>query len=251
MPWLGSPSPAVDLCTRGWLLELERSSDVLDEGSRELVERALDRALEVTLAGFVFRLALALGAERDRALEAASFAELFYAGCSTVDDVQDGEAGDYLGELPPALRVNAAFMLLTLAMARLGELCPQLVAPCFLRATAMLTGQRLELLRQGWSVETYRRVARLSAGSEIRVMVAVAAVAAGLAHEPLEPAADALGELIQIETDRRTGDPRLLALPAREVAAYEAEVRGRLARALEAWPAPGREVVLAALARPG
>lgn len=240
-------NPAVDLHTRTWLLRLERETEVIDGPSRELVERGLDRVVPVSPAGLVYELALLLGAPYERAMDAGSYAELFYASCSLLDDIQDGDAETYLDDVPPEIRLNTVFMIQALAMSRLRPYPGEVAAYCYECAATMLTSQRLELLREAWDIAAYERVGRLAAGAELRALLRVAAAAAEEPFLPFEPVGDVLGEILQLANDRRSGDERLVCLPPDDIERYESELRRRAALCLEAVPDRARELLGSAM----
>ena len=210
---------------------------MLDDPSRRLMERAIAKCLKVTPGGLVHDLARDLGARPELALLAGSVSELFYAVCSLTDDLQDGDAEPYLGSIAPALALNVQSHLLCLLAVRADEMvqalgtveCRGLVVEIYRTGAAMLHGQRMELVRDPWTVETYEAVARFSAGEQFGMHLVLGALAAGVDPEPWLRLGRSYGSLLQLVADNESRDPRLEALAADEVAA----LRDRLTRELE------------------
>lgn len=241
---------AVSLQTRRFLCALLASGD-LDEPCLRLLDLALARTREVHPGGLVFAMAEALGAERRGALDAGSFAEMFYATASFADDLQDGDAGAYMRAGRPLL-INVLAQLLCATAARGAALAPSLGARAaaqvqeiaFRAGAAMLCGQRLEILREDWSVDRWREVAELSAGRQFEVYLHLAAAAARRDPGPLLALAMPLGVLLQMREDRRSRDPRLSLLPARGVCRLLRETQARLRAALGRVPSRARGPLL-------
>jgi histone H3/H4 len=250
-------NPAVNLETRRFLRRLAAEDSRLDLPCLELLERALAKSSPVSPAGLVFLLADALGAALQTALEVASFAELFYATCSYTDDVQDGDGAGIAEGLSAPMQVNVAAQLLCVTVVRGAELERRLgpdvalreLGATFLTGTGMLTGQRLELLREDWSVATWRRVAELSAGDQFAAYLRLAAAAAGVDPAPLLPLAAPLGILAQLEQDVRTGDPRLTCLPRQQVEELARDAAQQLRAAARAVPGAAQKLIASVVER--
>jgi len=232
-----SNGPAVDLSTRKWLDGLVIEGALLDAASRSLMERAITKCLRVTPCGLVHDVARGLGAPPDLALLAGSVSEVFYAVCSLTDDLQDGDAEPYLGPIPPALAWNMQSHLLCLLAVRANELASKLketrrrdlVTKIYATGAAMLLGQRLELTRDSWTIETYEKVARLSAGEQFGLHLLLGALAADVEPEPLRRWGRAFGTLLQLVADVESQDSRLVRFPTEE----RGELCSRLTRELE------------------
>ncbi len=209
-------NPAVSLSTRRWAVGLAREGLLLDESSWRVIERILLKTAAVHPGGLVHAAARMHGAPEEHALIAASACEMFYGGCSAGDDLQDGDTDAYLDGVPFSLRLNAQVHLLSLVEARLQDL------PCgsemdrprpFSTLAAMLTGQRMEILRNPWNIDVYERVARLSAGEQFSFYLHTAACAAGCSINALRGFGYALGTLLQVIADLESGDERFIAFP--------------------------------------
>jgi hypothetical protein len=241
-------NPAVNLETRTFIRRM--MDEGLDEPCAALLTRALEPVRDTGPGGWVFLLADSLGATREKALAAASFCEMYYAMCSFTDDVQDDDA-TYMDDLDQAMRINTLAQLICATAVRGTSLREHLdpgkvleaLQHAFTSGVAMLTGQRIEILRQDWSIDAYRQVAILSGGRQFEVYLEMAALAADASPEPLHPLADPLATLVQIFHDERTSDERLLSLPPDDVAALKKQARQDLLEAARTVPERGRKVV--------
>jgi hypothetical protein len=253
---LNANNPAVHLETRRFLYRLIDEESALDEPCAALLTKALERVKDVSPSGWVFLLADALGARREDAIEAASFAEMYYAMCSFTDDVQDGDAQGYMGDADDGILVNTLAQLICVTVVRGGRLAARFgnrrtvheLSQAFLAGAVMLRGQRMELLREGWSVESYRKVAVLSAGRQLDVYFRLAALAAGVSPEPFFGLSDPLGILVQMKHDRETSDERLIGLPAADVQALAESALRDLRHAVLEAPERSMRVMDAMLA---
>jgi hypothetical protein len=117
---LNANNPAVNLETRRFLRELVDDEFGLDEDCVVLLEQALDRVKAVSPSGWVFMLAQSLGAGHRDAIEAASFAEMYYAMCSFTDDVQDGDAREYMQGVDERILINTLAQLICVTIVRGG-----------------------------------------------------------------------------------------------------------------------------------
>ena len=241
-------NPAVNLETRTFLHGL--IDEVLDEPCAALLLRALEPVRDTGPSGWVFLLADSLGAPREKALAAASFCEMYYAMCSFTDDVQDGDAG-YMPDLDGPMQINTLAQLICATAVRGASLRehlpPEEVLDALHRAFSsgvlMLRGQRIELLREDWSIDAYRQVAVLSGGRQFDVYLRMAALAADVAADPLLPLSDPLATLVQVHHDERSSDERLLSLPPGDVAALRQRARDDLLEAARLAPERSRKVV--------
>jgi len=232
-----SNNPAVDLSTRRWLDRLVTEGELLDTASRAIMDRAITRCLKVSPGGLVHDLARGLNASPTLALLAGSVSEVFYAVCSLTDDLQDGDAEQYLGPISPALALNVQSHLLCLVAVRANELeteigsdrSGQLVLDVYRTGAAMLLGQRMEIARDPWTVGVYETVARLSAGEQFGTHLAIGAAAARVDTAPWRQLGRSYGTLLQLVADRESRDPRLEVFPAQEVR----DLLSRLIRELE------------------
>lgn len=217
-------NPVVSRSTRAWLGSISETGTILDPECLLLVQPILDKVRQVHPGGLVFSLTRELGGSLDKALHAGSISEMFYAACSVTDDLQDGDTDAYFSDVPMSLRINAQVQLLSLVAVRLAELaetldpgarCALMLEP-YRTLSIMLTGQRLELVRDPWDIATYERVARLSAGEQFGTYLRIAAESAGVRSEPWVFWGRSFGALLQIVTDDETGDSRLKCLPEDE-----------------------------------
>ncbi len=229
-------NPAVGLTTRRWLNRNARDNIILDHRSLGILERSLQRCARVNPGGMVFDLAVSLGARLDTALMAGSVAEMYYTVCSLTDDIQDGEVDDYLGDVPFPLQINAASHLLCLIAVRAEDFSRSLdiedgsaiVSRLYRTGAAMLNGQHMEIIRDPWDVETYEKVALLSAGEQFGSYHWLAAIAAGAPVRPWTEFGRAFGALLQYVTDHESNDSRLTTLPRDDVLALRSRMIDRL-----------------------
>jgi hypothetical protein len=194
----------------------------------------------------VWDVARRLGAAEQDAMGAASVAELFYAACSFSDDIQDGDAWRSLPTGDLARWVNVQGHLLALVGVRAGEVAQGegwLVAAVYETLARMVVGQRVEIERDPWTGAAYRRVAELSAGEQFALYMALAARTAGT-EAVLAWAAFGrpVGALIQLWTDRQSGDARLRCLDRAEIAAVEAVWMATARACAQALGAVGKQV---------
>jgi hypothetical protein len=202
------------------MVEISSHSTLLDDASRELILIALDNCRATSPCGMVFDHAISLGATTDKALLAASVSELFYGVCSYTDDLQDGEADDYMNDVSFALRLNTQAHLFCLVAVRARELAVnmaemtglEMVVGIYRTGAAMLNGQRMEIVRDTWNVETYEVVGRRIAGDQYGAQLSLAACAAGVDPGNWARFGHAFGTLLQLVVDKETGDERLLVL---------------------------------------
>ncbi len=240
---LNANNPAVNLATRSFLWGLNSDERGLDDDDIRQLITAVERVKAVSPSGWVFLLSRALGASHVDAMEAGSFAELYYAMCSFTDDVQDGDAAEYMEEQDPRLLINTLAQLICVTVVRGERFISQIgdgpagtltISSAFLDGAVMLRGQRLELLRESWSTLFYQKVADLSAGRQFDVYFKAAALAAGVSAEPLLHLSNPIGLLVQVAQDRLSNDERLLQLPEDEMTAVinaaKEELRGAAAR---------------------
>lgn len=239
---LGLSNPAIGLETRRFLRGLIRD-DGLDEPCVGLMERVLERIRPRCSSGWVFMLADALGAERERALRAASFVELYYAMVYFTDDVQDGDVPAWMPDLSPPMYVNVMMQLACVTVVRGRDLGMDGLVDAFLTGAVMLRGQRYEILREDWSVDRYRQVAVLSAGRQFETYIRVAAGAADADPAPLVRLAGPLGILVQLRHDVASRDPRLAVLDEVEVERMRSAAADDLAEAVAGVPERARHVV--------
>lgn len=246
---LTANNAALGLTTRTMLRDLVAGGD-LDEGSEELLLRALDKTRPRSHAGWVFALAEALGAERITAMLAGSFAELCCAAIDLVDDVQDGDAGTYLGPVPPAVQINVSEHMLVVSVLaacrleeRVGRPSPGLVAHAYRLFSAMASGQRGEVTREGWSVQRYVDVAKLTCGKQYEMYLRTAAYAAVIDPALLLALAEPLGVATQIACDTFSADPRLTQLCDADVSRIRGYWIEQARMALAAIPLPARCVL--------
>ncbi len=241
-------NPAVNLETRTFLRRL--MDEGLDEPCAALLTRALEPVKDTGPGGWVFLLADSLGARRERSLAAASFCEMYYAMCSFTDDVQDGDAS-YMPDLDTPMRINTLAQLICATAVRgttlLEHIDPGKVLDALSRAfrsgVLMLQGQRIELLREDWSIDAYRQVALLSGGRQYDVYLEMASLAADVPPDPFLRLSDPLATLVQIFHDERSSDERLLSLPPDDVEALRQQARDDLVEAARHVPDASRRIV--------
>ncbi len=196
-------------------------------------------------------LADALGAPRERAMEAASFVELYYTMCSFTDDVQDGDAPVYMPDIDAAMHVNIMMQLLCVTVARGCHLARASgdenglweMENAFLTGAAMLRGQRYEMTREEWSVDRYRLVAELSAGRQFELYLRMSAIASGVAPELLAPPGVPLGVLVQLKHDMASGDDRLDGLPSEDIGHMYRSALADLEAASSRVPEAARRII--------
>lgn len=232
--------PAIALATRR-SLQRWRAQGWLDDPSASLIERVLDKSRPGSLSLWVHDLALELGAPLEAALDHASAAELLYGAIDFTDDVEDGDAGRYLPDVSLPVSINVSAHLFVLAWRALSELDAELSAETAARVSGMFCGQRGELTREGWSIEAYERMARATGGLQMEAYARIAAHAARVDAEPLVRPAGALGVMMHLAADMRSGDPRLMSLPESEREGLLARVGIELDAALRALPSQAVE----------
>lgn len=218
----------------------------LDEASAALVLRATEKAAKRGPAGWLYALGQSLGAPAERALQAAAVAHVIYAAFDITDDVQDGDVGEYLADLSPAVQVNVAIHLWVL-----GGLLAQrfaagesgLGAATFTEISRAFCGQRLDLTRTNWSTAAYEAMIRGIGGAQFVVYMLLVAEAAGLPLDTLRDFGVTLASLVQLESDHASDDSRITGLPVDEVSALRERLRGELRAALAAAPAAAMPVL--------
>lgn len=246
---LTASNAAIGVFTRALMRDLVFTGD-LDEGSEELLLRALAKTRPRSHAGWVFVLADALGAGRVIAMQAASFAELCCAAIDLIDDVQDGDATRTLGDATFAVQVNVSshmLVLSALAAARLDQAVRSggsgLAHEAYRLFSAMASGQRMEVTREGWSPSQYEHVAALTCGKQYELYLRTAAFAAAKHVGPWLPLTVPLGVATQIACDLHASDPRLLCFGESEVERMRAEWVARTRGVLATLPARGLSVL--------
>ncbi len=229
-------TPAVNLANRKWLAKLGRNGEILDFSSKEYLFRILERCKPYSPCGLVFDLALQLGATRQYAMNAACASELFFAVCSYTDDIQDGDTTMYFEDTPQSIHINFMAQLFCLFSVRLAGMTHVRATPedmnlaqaVFSAGSAMLTGQRKEILRETWDCTVYEEVARRIAGDQYSIHFRLAAHSARADVETWARLGKAYGTLLQLIVDQETGDPRLLVIKQRE----RGRLKDKLAREL-------------------
>jgi hypothetical protein len=216
-----------------------------------MVDAALERVRSGSPAGWVYFLAESLGARHDDAMAAASFCEMYYAMCSYTDDVQDGDAASYMPETDGRLLVNTVAQIICLTATRGCILAERFreedvleeVSFAFRTGATMLTGQRIEIVREGWNVDSYRQVAVMSGGRQFDVYFRMASLAAGVSSEPFLHLSDPMAILVQMMHDRESEDERLLGLPPEDVQGLREQARHDLEQAAARVPEESRNVI--------
>jgi hypothetical protein len=224
------------------------AAGMLDEPSATLVERALDKSRSTSASGWALRLAQALGAPEDRAMHAAVVSEWVYATVDVTDDVQDGDAFCYLA-VPPAVQINLSVHLVALALYAASSFCDlELTRQASALFSRMACGQRLEIARDDWSVESYERMARLTGSCQFELYFRVCAWAAGSDPTSLLALAQPLGILIHMAADGQSHDPRLGSLEPADTRALRSRACSELAVAQAAIPVAARRALATLLA---
>jgi hypothetical protein len=186
------------------------------------------------LCGLVYDVGMLLELPRELAEAIAVAADLLYCAFGMVDDIQDGDADDYL-VAPWPQQLNVALPLRELAVLHLLDVIPagpmQELAMRRVSTTVleMALSQREELAakaqgyRPPWDIDAYERVARGAAGAEVALLlflVGVAVDVVGAAGVRGEVMAETLhrigypcGVALQIHVDSASRDERVTALP--------------------------------------
>ncbi len=202
-----------------------------------------------------------MGVSPERAKLAGICAELFYAACSFTDDLQDNDARDYMGEtrLPLLINTQAHLFALSGAVANFYQkqieskfsldsvksesstnidLCGFL----FQISSQMLNGQYFELQSENWNPEIYLKVARLSSGKQFSYYLLLALYPNLLNFEKEFNCnklhnwlkwSEYYGIGLQITTDYKTQDPRLLDFSDEELKIMVDKTQKQLAAAQE------------------
>ncbi len=243
----GIDNYTIGLATRKWLGEQAAGGLVLDQPCRILIERIVEKCLDVNPGGMVYRLAVGEGADQDSAKAAGSVCELFYAGCSVTDDLQDGDTDVYLEDVPMALRLNGQLQLISLVEVRLDGMAigdklrdPSRIIGQFYRTLSiMLTGQRMELVRDPWNEETWYNVARLSAGEQFAAYFSLVAAVSGRDRDSWGNVGRAYGIALQMVADIESEDCRLLCLDAEKMSDIRQKVIRELRESISRIEATG------------
>jgi hypothetical protein len=209
-------NPYVGLSTRKYLLGLI-DTGFLDVPCYNILKDIFEHIQPISPCGLFYQIGLAMGVDEEPALAAASLVEMFYAQVSLTDDEQDGDS--YLS-YPAPIRLNALAQLICLVPTRINSLRPyisdtnalNLAMMAGLVGSGMLMGQRLELTRENWDFAAYCRVARLSAGDQLKFYFTVMAVVADQDPEPYSGIARPLGYIIQLMHDEASQDSRLVGI---------------------------------------
>jgi len=173
------------------------------------------------------------------------------AAVDLVDDVEDGDADAYLGDVPPAVRVNLAaqmWVLSALVVARLEaqDSDSKRLLPAILElSSAMACGQRIDLTRASWSVTEYARMTELTSARQLEIYARLAAFPARAAPAPFVAVVRPLGLLLQILHDEAVGDPRWTSLPVEPAERWRREAEEALQRACLDAPPASQKIVFA------
>lgn len=246
---LTANDPAIGAVTRRQLRVLV-AEGLLDQETLSLVERVLDKSRPKSSSGWCFLLAQALGAPCERAMEVASAVEILCSAIDFVDDVQDGDAKRYLGDVPMPIQVNVAVQMLTIFVLLIARQQYRgswssfnFQAEAMALLNAMGCGQRLELSRDAWSPAVYQRMAELTGGCQLEIYFRAAAWAAETEAAPFLELCEPLGFLLHMVNDRAAHDERLTRLCAAEMESRRRDASARLQRAAEAVPGEARPVI--------
>lgn len=238
-------NPAVLMALRQDIRSLI-AEGALDEPSAALVLRAAEKSAKRGPAGWLYALGQALGAPAERALQAAAVAHVIYTAFDVTDDVQDGDSGDYLADLSPAVQVNVAVHLWVLGgllTERFAARGSGLGAAAFAEFSRAFCGQRLDLTRTSWCTAAYESMIRGIGGAQFVVYGLLVAEAASLPLDTLRDFAVTLASLVQLESDHTSHDARITSLPTSEISALRERLRRDLRAALAAAPAAALPVL--------
>lgn len=209
------------MSTREWGVQMSRTNTVLDPPCWRAIESILMKSADIHPGGLVHGISLEYGSTNDDALVVGSVCEMFYAGCSVTDDIQDGDSDKYLGDYTLAEQINAQLQLLSLVSLRLDSIkktsrSMSTVRRLYETLSIMLTGQRYELVRSPWNIEIYEKVARLSAGEQFATYFELALIPTQYDHSMLKALGITIGMLLQVIADIETRDDRFLLFPKEE-----------------------------------
>lgn len=221
-------SPYVSRLTRQWLLH-EHGHRLGKAMAEDLVAVVYHHRIH-NLCGLVYDAAHVLKLPEEQCIALGSWADLFYCCIGAIDDIQDGDADDYM-PWPRWRQVNAAMALLSHSELRLLEVWRNEIRVFWAiscdttRTTSqMVRAQYTELQAKAngyglpWDIDAYERNARMTAGAELALFLgAVGAVAGyGLRHT-LRQIGYTVGVLLQIRIDLKTYDERVTVLPGEDV----------------------------------
>ncbi|MDA3865077.1 MAG: hypothetical protein PF689_14545 [Deltaproteobacteria bacterium] len=247
----------ISKATRGWLTtETKSPKGQLDRQSRKLLQPAINHCKAKHPGGLVHSLATDMGVTPELAKMAGICAELFYAACSFTDDLQDNDARKYMGEVSLSLLINTQAHLFALSGAaanfyqkKLQDKYSSVSTKCktsdnlnlcgflFQTSSQMLNGQYYELQHENWNPDIYIKVAYLSSGKQFSYYLLLA-----LYPNLLDPDkkfhcnelhnwlkwSEYYGIGLQITTDYKTQDPRLLDFTEAELEIIVAETQKQL-----------------------
>jgi hypothetical protein len=227
--WYYENNPAVSIETRRWFIQYACDDKLLDCESWHIIEKILAKTQPIHPGGLIHGVALNLGANTEDALEAGSVCEMYYSGCSVTDDLQDGDTDEYLKDVSYPLRLNAQLQLLCLVSVRLETLTKKygqthLATELYRTLCIMLTGQRFEIERNPWTIDTYEKVARYSAGEQFSTYMKIAALSTGEKHPQLYQFGHAIGTLLQVIADLETEDTRFINFSKEEKTTFLAKI---------------------------
>lgn len=213
-------NPRVSVVTRRWLTYLSQAQpEVLDEASLTLLWPALRECHQKHPGGLVEAMCVAMGGDYKTAEVVASVCELFYAACSLSDDIQDEDADKYMG-ITLALQVNAQGHLLALIAERIASIpvsgSEHKIRTAYKTLATMISGQRLEIVRNPWTIREYEIVAQMSAGTQVSWYMELAAWAARMANPDRLRVGiwgASLGKMLQVVWDNVEEDSRWFEFP--------------------------------------
>jgi len=248
-------SPYVSRLTRQWLLR-EHGHRFGKAMAEDLIAVVYHHRVQ-NLCGPVYDAAHVFELPEEQCVALGSWADLFYCCVGALDDIQDGDADDYM-PWPVWRQVAAAMGLLSLSEQRLLEICREdrdmmfsvscqttkthyemvaaQYAECMARKngyagveekrTVEAPGARIvEVLRSKepgyappWGPEIYEQHALWTAGAELALFLGgVGAAAGGELTATLRAIGYACGVLLQIRVDSATDDERVTVLPGEDV----------------------------------
>jgi hypothetical protein len=229
-------SPYVNRLTRQWLRQ---------ECIEKLGESMVSDLVAVThwhrrqsLGGLAYDAAALFGVENRACVTVGIVSDLLFNAFGMMDDIQDGDADDYLSA-HPGQQLNVALALRELAELLLvdsvpaGPMLELAVRRVSETALQMTLSQREELAAKAkgygapWDIDAYERVAVGAAGAEVALILSLVGVyvdlcgAAGVRGElmanTLHRVGYPCGVALQIRVDSESNDGRITVLPGKAV----------------------------------
>lgn len=177
---------------------------------------AVMKAIEAGQGGplqIAYDLGVDAGLPRDILLDRAAAVFLMFACLNLTDDLQDGDAGDYLAA--PASEGPAVQLLLqceSFALLAAAGVAPSDIAAIGHDVATAAAGQLEEIEDAAWTADRYLRVGESIAGLQYAVYATIM-----WSGTPLAPDARAVGRALgfaaHVAEDLRSEDRRLLSVP--------------------------------------